>query len=433
MLDLVIRGASIVDGTGTPARRGDVGVGEGRIVALDAVGESAERILDADGLVVAPGFVDLHTHYDAQIMWDAAASPSPLHGVTTIIGGNCGFSIAPLADGDAEYVRRLMSVVEGIPIAALEQGCTWDWHSFDELLGRLDGQVAVNAGFLAGHSTIRRAVMGAAATGGAATPEQVERMAELLAESLRGGALGFSSGWDNAHYDGDGNPVPSRVADASEFLALARVVGEHAGTTIGMFPWMGELPRDRMELMADMSVAANRPVNWNLLGSMSPIEIYEQQLAACDLARERGGRVVALALPDFLRMRAATLLATIPEFADLLPRARVGATGGGAGSRRAGAAHRRHRAGVGVRVRRRGPVGPAGDRGVSITRVRTTGRAHRRTGGDPTRDHADRGAARRGGPGATAADGDAPDAGAVARRRRRGLAARARRSGVTRG
>jgi N-acyl-D-aspartate/D-glutamate deacylase len=318
VVDLVIRGASIVDGTGAPARRGDVGVREGRIVALGSVGESAERILDADGLVVAPGFIDLHTHYDAQIMWDGAASPSPLHGVTTIIGGNCGFSIAPLADGDAEYVRRLMSVVEGIPIAALEQGCTWDWHSFAELLGRLDGRVAVNAGFLAGHSTIRRAVMGPAATDGAATPEQVERMARLLAESLRGGALGFSSGWDNAHYDGDGNPVPSRVADASEFLALARVVGEHAGTTIGMFPWMGELPRDRMELMADMSVTANRPVNWNLLGSMSPVEIYEQQLAACDLARERGGRVVALALPDFLRMRAAALLATIPEFADVL-------------------------------------------------------------------------------------------------------------------
>ena len=160
--------------------------------------------------------------------------------------------------------------------------------------------------------------MGATATDGAATPEQVERMAELLAESLRGGALGFSSGWDNADYDGDGNPVPSRVADVSEFLALARVVGEHAGTTIGMFPWMGELPRDRMELMADMSVVANRPVNWNLLGSMSPVEIYEQQLAACDLARERGGRVVALALPDFLRMRAATLLATIPEFVEVL-------------------------------------------------------------------------------------------------------------------
>ena len=176
----------------------------------------------------------------------------------------------------------------------------------------------VNAGFLAGHSTLRRAVMGPDATEGAATGEQVAAMEALLETSLADGALGFSSGWDNAHYDGDGKAVPSRVADADEFVALARVVGRHAGTTIGMFPWMGELPRDRMQLMADMSVAANRPVNWNLLGSMSPVEIYEQQLAACDLAREQGGRVVALALPDYLRMRGSTLLSTIPEFVDVL-------------------------------------------------------------------------------------------------------------------
>ncbi len=320
MLDLRINGAAIVDGTGAAARRGDVGVQDGRIVALDRVDGPAARTIDADGLVVTPGFVDLHTHYDAQVMWDAAASPSPLHGVTTIVGGNCGFSIAPLGDGngDADYVMRLMSVVEGIPIAALEQGCTWDWHTFGEYLARLDGQVVVNAGFLAGHSTIRRAVMGADATEGTATTEQVEAMEELLDRALADGALGFSSGWDNAHYDGDGKAVPSRVADADEFVALARVVGRHAGTTIGMFPWMGELPRDRMQLMADMSVAANRPVNWNLLGSMSPTEIYEQQLAACDLAREQGGRVVALALPDYLRMRGSTLLSTIPEFVDVL-------------------------------------------------------------------------------------------------------------------
>jgi N-acyl-D-aspartate/D-glutamate deacylase len=318
VLDLRINGAAIVDGTGAPARRGDVGVSDGRIVALDRVEEAATRTIDADGLAVTPGFVDLHTHYDAQLLWDGAASPSPLHGVTTIIGGNCGFSIAPLTDGDADYVMRLMSVVEGIPLDALEQGCTWDWHTFGEYLTRLDGRVVVNAGFLAGHSTLRRAVMGPDATEGAATGEQVGAMEALLDTSLADGALGFSSGWDNAHFDADGKAVPSRVADADEFVALARVVGRHDGTTIGMFPWMGELPRDRMQLMADMSVAANRPVNWNLLGSMSPVEIFEQQLAACDLAREQGGRVVALALPDYLRMRGSTLLSTIPEFHDVL-------------------------------------------------------------------------------------------------------------------
>jgi N-acyl-D-aspartate/D-glutamate deacylase len=319
MLDLLVTGGTIVDGTGSPARSGDLGVRDGRIVAVGEVDEPAARTIDADGLVVCPGFVDLHTHYDAQVMWDGAASPSPLHGVTTIIGGNCGFSIAPLADDeDVDYVRRLMSVVEGIPLSALEQGCTWDWRSFGDYLARLDGRLVPNAGFLAGHSTIRRAAMGADATEGPAADEQVATMVALLDRALTEGALGFSSGWDNAHFDGDGKPVPSRGAAAGEFLALAGVVGHHAGTTIGMFPWMGELPGDRMELMADMSVAADRPVNWNLLGSMSPVEIYEQQLAACDLGQRRGGRVVALALPDFLRMRASTLLANIPEFAELL-------------------------------------------------------------------------------------------------------------------
>jgi N-acyl-D-aspartate/D-glutamate deacylase len=295
-------------------------VREGRVVTVGTSDEAASRTIDADGLLVAPGVIDLHTHYDAQVLWDGAPRPSPLHGVTTIIGGNCGFSLAPLGehDGDVDYVRSMMSVVEGIPMDALELGAAWDWRSFAEYLSRLDGRLVPNAGFLAGHSTIRRAAMGTDATEGTARAEQVEAMQQLLDRALADGALGFSSGWDNAHFDADGNPVPSRVAAAGEFVALAEVVGRHPGTTIGMFPWMGELPEDRMELMADMSVAADRPVNWNLLGSMSPVEIYEQQLAACDLGRARGGRVVALALPDFLRMRAATLLANIPEFAEVL-------------------------------------------------------------------------------------------------------------------
>ena len=318
MIDLVIRGAIVVDGTGAPGRRIDIGIDAGRIVTLGDVTTEARRTVDATGLVVAPGFIDVHTHYDAQILWDPAVTPSPLHGVTTIIGGNCGFSIAPIAPGDSEYVMQLMAVVEGIPIRALEQGVAWDWTTFGEWLDRLENKVAVNAAFLVGHSMLRRAVMGADAVTSLATPEQVAAMAQLLGESLAAGALGLSSGWDNVHLDQDGNPVPSRIADASEFLALAEVVGLHEGTTIGFFPHMGELPQDRMELMTEMSLLANRPVNWNLLGSMSPVEIYEQQLQACDMAAARGAKVVALALPDYLRLRANNLLDTIPEFHEVM-------------------------------------------------------------------------------------------------------------------
>jgi N-acyl-D-aspartate/D-glutamate deacylase len=317
MFDLVIRGATVVDGTGGPSRVADVAVTDGRIAVVGSVDGPAARTIDAVGLVVAPGFIDVHTHYDAQVMWDPAVTPSPLHGVTTIIGGNCGFSIAPLGADDVDYMMQLMSVVEGIPLTALQQGSKWDWHGFGEWLDRLEGHVAVNTAFLVGHSTLRRVVMGADSVSQLANDEQIAEMQQLLHESLDGGALGLSSGWDNVHLDADGNPVPSRVAAAEEFIALARIVGEHAGTTLGFFPHMGELPRDRMEVMADMSVAANRPLNWNLLGSMSPVEIYEQQLAACDLATERGGRVVALALPDFLRMRANTLLDALPEFREI--------------------------------------------------------------------------------------------------------------------
>src|SRR5687767_7805398 len=137
MLDVLIRGGTVVDGTGAPARRADVGIRDGRVVALGSVDEEANETVDADGLVVAPGFVDPHTHYDAQLFWDPAASSSSVHGVTTIVGGNCGFTLAPLDAADADYTRQMMAKVEGMPLAALEQGVPWKWSSFAEYLGAL--------------------------------------------------------------------------------------------------------------------------------------------------------------------------------------------------------------------------------------------------------------------------------------------------------
>ncbi|HEX4490077.1 MAG TPA: amidohydrolase family protein [Acidimicrobiia bacterium] len=311
-LDLVVRGGIVVDGTGREARRADVGVRDGMIVEIGAVAADAPRAIDADGLVVAPGFIDIHTHYDAQVLWDPGVSPSPLHGVTTVIGGNCGFSIAPLGAAHVDYIQQMMARVEGMSLASLRGGPAWDWVSFGDYLDRVEGKLAVNAGFLAGHSTIRRVVMGDDATARRATAAEIATMVQLLDESLAAGALGFSSSLGDAHTDGAGKPVPSRAAARDEFLALAGALRSHPGTMLEFIPAVGEISAERMDLMADMSLAANRPLNWNLLGSLSPVEIYEQQLEASDIAAARGAEVLALTLPDLMRLRASTLLESLP-------------------------------------------------------------------------------------------------------------------------
>ncbi|HEX7443278.1 MAG TPA: amidohydrolase family protein, partial [Acidimicrobiales bacterium] len=260
----------------------------------------------------------IHTHYDAQLLWDSTASPSVQHGVTTVVGGNCGFSIAPLGPGDAEYVQAMMAVVEGMPRAALTGGGPWTWGSFAEYLDRLDAGLSVNAGFLVGHSTIRRVVMGEAASSDLADAGQLEAMARLVGESLDGGALGFSSSLGEGHLDGDHRPVPSSCAGFEEFVALAAVLRDHEGTTLEFIPAIGPIPEDRVELMADMSLAADRPLNWNLLGSLASEEIWEEQLRASDVAAARGAHVVALALPDMMRMRSNTLLPGLPGWRDVL-------------------------------------------------------------------------------------------------------------------
>ncbi len=212
MLDVLLRGGTVVDGTGAPSVTADVGIRRGRVVAVGEIAEPAERIVDVAGQVVCPGFIDLHTHYDAQLLWDPTASPSVLHGVTTVFGGNCGFSVAPLGTDDADYIQRMMAVVEGIPLEALEGAGPWDWHSFAEYLDRVDTGLSVNAGFLVGHSTVRRVVMGEDATRHEASPGQMAAMARLVGESVAGGALGFSSSLGEGHLDGDHRPVPSSSA-----------------------------------------------------------------------------------------------------------------------------------------------------------------------------------------------------------------------------
>jgi N-acyl-D-aspartate/D-glutamate deacylase len=305
MLDYLIRGGTLVDGTGSPGRRADVGVRDGRIVAVGEVDEDTTATIDADDLVVAPGFVDPHTHYDAQLFWDPAASPSSLHGVTTIIAGNCGFTLAPLDPDDGDYLRRMMARVEGMPLPALENGVPWNWRTFGDYLARLEGNLGVNAGFLVGHCALRRNVMGPDSVGNEATPEQVEQMAGLLHQSIEAGGLGFSTTLAFTHSDGDGQPVPSRWAAREEVLALCAAVRDHEGTTLEYVTdgCMRGFRDDEVELMAEMTLAARRPLNWNVLtiDAKEP-ERYRAQLAACEHAAERGGRAVALTMPVLVEM-----------------------------------------------------------------------------------------------------------------------------------
>ena len=236
MLDVVIRGGNVVDGTGAPQRRADIGIAQGRVVAIgDDVG-AAHRVVDAADRIVAPGFVDVHTHVDAQAFWDPTLGPSPLHGVTTVFGGNCGFSIAPLDSSAAAYLMQMLAIVEGMPLSALEVGVPWDWTTTEEYLDRLDGKLSINAGFMVGHSAIRRVVMGEAATERISTPEELARMQALLRAGLRAGGIGFSTTRSTNHNDANGNPVPSRFADRNELVSLAAVCREFEGTSLEYLP-----------------------------------------------------------------------------------------------------------------------------------------------------------------------------------------------------
>lgn len=251
MYDLKITNGLIVDGTGAPGHTGDVGIRGDRIVAISDAGEPARRTINADGLVVAPGVIDVHTHLDAQLLWDPSLGISPDHGVTTVIMGNCGFGIAPTRSGDRELIMRTLENVEGMDFECMRAGLGLDWgfETFPEYLDTVEATPThINTAVLVPHTPVRRWVMGDAASDRAATVEEVEQMRRVVEEALDAGAIGFSTSGSPTHIGAGGKPVPSRFAGIEELLSLTSTLkGRDPGVfmcTIGpdlSFPEMRQL------------------------------------------------------------------------------------------------------------------------------------------------------------------------------------------------
>jgi N-acyl-D-aspartate/D-glutamate deacylase len=266
--DLLVRDGTLVDGSGAPACRGDLAIRAGRIAAVGEARGSATHVLDAGGAVVAPGFVDIHTHYDAQVFWDRMLSISPWHGVTSVVMGNCGFGIAPTRPRHRDLVLRTLENVEGMSLDALRAGIGEDWpfESFGEFLGAIERRgTAINVGALVGHTPVRLYVMGEEATERPATAEEIGAMRVLVADALAAGALGFATSKAPTHVGWEGRPVPSRAAELDEIQALAACLGESGRglmqATLGPGLFLDEF--------ATIQQQTRRPISWTaLLGGM---------------------------------------------------------------------------------------------------------------------------------------------------------------------
>ena len=291
MLDLLLRGASIVDGSGAPAFQADVGVRDKKITAVGAIDEPARETVDVGGLHLMPGIVDVHTHYDAQITWDPTLSPSVSLGVTTAILGNCGFGIAPCPAPQRETVVRNLSVVEGMDLSALLSGTRWEFETFAEYLEALERvRPYANVGVLAQHSTIRTAVMGQeASTRQLPSSDELNRMKDEVRKALRAGAAGFASSFSPNHSGWGGRPMPSTIAGDDELRQLVGILGE-AGK--GIFV-MATGPRGTTEFMESIAAETGRPTFMvtvlTMYSKANPeraLQYYERCAAALARGRE---------------------------------------------------------------------------------------------------------------------------------------------------
>ena len=263
--DLVIKGGRLYDGSGLPSYLGDVAVKDGHIVDTGRINGEAKRVIKADGLAVAPGFIDFHTHLDAQLLWDPIATSSCFHGVTSVIPGNCALALAPCREKDRESILGSFERVEAMPLPALRAGVDWEWTTFPEYLNRLRGRLGVNVASLMGHVAIRQFVMGDAASERAATPAEIEKMKIVLQEGVKAGAIGFSTNQNPVHMYADGRPIPSRLATNEEIIELACALGEinKGAVQISRGSLGVSVPMvESVNLFDEIATKSGRPVIW---------------------------------------------------------------------------------------------------------------------------------------------------------------------------
>lgn len=264
--DLVLRGGSICDGTGRPALTGDLAIASGRVLAVPRFAGTAKRIVDVGGLIVAPGFIDVHTHYDAQITWDRLCTPSIWHGVTSVVLGNCGFALAPCRPGDRTPLLRMLEHVEGMPFESLRAGVRWEWESIPEYLRMLgERPIGPNVGALLGHSAIRIYVLGRDAYERAATAAEIVRMQALVREGMAAGALGFATSFSAGHVGENGRPVPSRLASRDELRALVQAMAEAGRGVLEITPATFPLAPDELDFLQSLARSSGRPISFSAI------------------------------------------------------------------------------------------------------------------------------------------------------------------------
>jgi len=318
--DLVIRHGLVVDGTGAPARHADVAISDGRISAIGRVSGAARASIDADDCVVAPGFIDPHTHYDAQICWDGALTPSCWHGVTSVVLGNCGVGIAPCRPDSREVAMRDLVNVEAIPYEVLERGITWDWESFPEYMTAAQRRKpSLNLAFLAPLTALRHYVMGEASMERAATAEETARIAALLADAINAGAFGFSSTILNQHLGFRGRPLACRMASRDELKAYANVLRDRAkgAIEVALTRQIGVLEEDQCEMLDLLLAESGRPVTFIALFDRDDLpEAVRDTLrrAAPLIARGARPQTSPLPLTREIDMRSPFSFAAFPSW-----------------------------------------------------------------------------------------------------------------------